>query len=50
MLAELADQNPAVKGNMMNALRNIKGTHLLDPKLLALQGGAPTVSASEDLI
>ncbi|MCP4804328.1 MAG: tRNA 2-thiocytidine(32) synthetase TtcA [Proteobacteria bacterium] len=50
MLTDLSTKNPAVKGNMMSALRNIKGTHLLDPELLALQGGAPTISASEDLI
>ena len=47
MLNELNDENRHVRANMFNALRNVRPSHLLDPKLRALVGldeltGAPT--------
>ena len=50
MLTSLSEKNSSVKGNMMSALRNIRVTHLLDPELIALKGGAPTVQTDADLI
>ena len=38
LIAELHAANRNVKGNMLNALRNVRPTHLLDPKLRELYG------------
>ncbi len=38
LLSELTADNPKVKGNMMTALRNVKSSHLLDPRLRAAMG------------
>lgn len=38
LLARLQEGNPQVKGNMLAALRNVRVSHLMDKKLLALTG------------
>ena len=38
LLTTLEAQNPAVKQNMLHALRNVKPTHLLDRDLLSRLG------------
>ncbi|MFN7131735.1 MAG: tRNA 2-thiocytidine(32) synthetase TtcA [Myxococcales bacterium] len=39
LIAELAGENPAVKGNLLNALANVVPSHLLDPRLARVQTG-----------
>jgi tRNA 2-thiocytidine biosynthesis protein TtcA len=52
LLADLAAENPTVKGNLMNALQTVVPTHLLDRGLLARLGTAhgpdPWIDGEED--
>lgn len=49
LIAELHEENPNVKGNMLNAIRNIRASHLLDPKLRALYGVDEETGTDESL-
>ena len=44
MINELHSENHHVKGNMFNALRNVKPSHLLDPTLFDIITEAANVS------
>ena len=46
LIADLHMENPHIRGNMFNALRNVKPSHLLDPELAPLI--KEPVSISED--
>ncbi len=48
MINELHAENPHVKGNMFNALRNVKPGHLLDTSLFDVLENAPKVSEDPD--
>ncbi len=48
LINELHAENHHVKGNMFNALRNVKPTHLLDPTLFDVVTGAAKVSEDPD--
>jgi len=50
LIGELHAANPNVKGNMLNALRNVRPTHLLDPKLRELYGVDRIEAADEALL
>ena len=50
MIDQLHQENPHVRGNMFNALRNVRPAQLLDPKLnLALAAKAQQPLSSEDI-
>ena len=46
LINELHDENPHVKGNMFNALRNVKPTHLLDTSLFNVLEDSPILNDS----
>jgi tRNA 2-thiocytidine biosynthesis protein TtcA len=46
LINELHDENPHVKGNMFNALRNVKPTHLLDTSLFDVLVDSPILNDS----
>lgn len=48
LINELHDENPHVKGNMFNALRNVKPSHLLDPSLFDVLTESAMVSEDPD--
>ena len=48
LINELHAENPHVKGNMFNALRNVKPSHLLDPSLFDVLTQAAKVSEDPD--
>jgi tRNA 2-thiocytidine biosynthesis protein TtcA len=48
LLAELAAENPAVKGNLLNALGKVVATHLLDRELLRRLGASPEAPAESE--
>jgi tRNA 2-thiocytidine biosynthesis protein TtcA len=47
LLTELSADNQHVRGNMFRALRNVKPTHLLDPKLASLIMNPAKISEDE---
>ncbi len=54
LIAELAEENPAIPGNLFAAVQNVRPTHLLDPSLRAAMGvdienGVPTGSVEDAL-
>ena len=48
LINELNNENPHVKGNMFNALRNVKPSHLLDPSLFDVLTESAKVSEDPD--
>jgi len=48
LINELHAENPHVKGNMFNALRNVKPSHLLDPSLFDILTQSAKVSEDPD--
>ena len=48
LINELNAENPHVKGNMFNALRNVKPSHLLDPTLFDVLEEAALLSEDPD--
>lgn len=48
LINELHAENPHVKGNMFNALRNVKPSHLLDPSLFDILTESAKVSEDPD--
>jgi tRNA 2-thiocytidine biosynthesis protein TtcA len=48
LINELHDENPHVKGNMFNALRNVKPSHLLDSSLFDVLTESAKVSEDPD--
>ena len=48
LINELHDENPHVKGNMFNALRNVKPSHLLDTSLFDVLTESAKVSEDPD--
>jgi tRNA 2-thiocytidine biosynthesis protein TtcA len=45
LLDQLSEENPRIKGNILAALRNVTGSHLLDPRMITEGGSSNPQSA-----